>query len=76
MQSKSIAHLEQLKPHILCDDTDEVWAKVDGLMGARVDFVLDNAGYQTILPSIDIPEHVVALDTEIFFWQIICSGQF
>ena len=44
MQSKSIAHLEELRPHILSDDTDAVWAKVDTLKGARVDIVLDNAG--------------------------------
>lgn len=47
MQSRSVAQLDTLKPQILSDATCTLWTeKVAGLSGARIDVVLDNAGYE------------------------------
>eukprot|EP00038_Savillea_parva_P014300 m.215158 g.215158 ORF g.215158 m.215158 type:complete len:443 (+) comp27639_c0_seq1:80-1408(+) len=47
MQSRSQAQLDELQPHVLCDDTDTVWTTVtQRCKGARIDIVLDNAGYE------------------------------
>jgi hypothetical protein len=42
--SSAAAHAEQER--ILVDDTPRLWKKVEGLWAARVDFILDNAGFE------------------------------
>ncbi|EGD78848.1 hypothetical protein PTSG_01825 [Salpingoeca rosetta] len=46
MQASTEAHLQELKQHILCDDTAMLWERVSSFKNACVHIVLDNAGIE------------------------------
>ncbi|EPS95492.1 hypothetical protein FOMPIDRAFT_1132343 [Fomitopsis schrenkii] len=54
MSHEDIEHLQSVgkdaqaarKDYILADDQDKVWSHIEQLEGARIDFVLDNAGFE------------------------------
>ncbi|XP_056373206.1 damage-control phosphatase ARMT1 [Hyla sarda] len=67
-----LASLEDFKAFILVDDTTSVWnilsMKTDGNTGTRVDFVLDNAGFELITDLV-LADAMLSLNlaTEVHF---------
>ncbi|KAF8630307.1 hypothetical protein AX15_003000 [Amanita polypyramis BW_CC] len=51
---------------ILRDDQDEVWEHVSSLNRGRVDFVLDNAGFEVCDPRVFHPDYLLTLQRQLF----------
>lgn len=45
-------HLAERKKFILADDTEKLWQKIKSMDGGRVDFVLDNSGFEVFVDMI------------------------
>ncbi|KAI8881707.1 DUF89-domain-containing protein [Backusella circina FSU 941] len=52
LQAVEKDHLAERKKFILVDDTEKLWGKLKDLKGGRVDFVLDNSGFEVYVDMI------------------------
>jgi uncharacterized protein with ATP-grasp and redox domains len=52
LQAVEKDHLAKRREFILVDDTEKLWQKIKSLNGGRVDFVLDNSGFEVFVDMI------------------------